>query len=59
VFDFVGDLYGQQLEVILEKKLRNEVKFDSFSELKEQIEKDIRGAKEWHENDDSVVIASQ
>jgi riboflavin kinase/FMN adenylyltransferase len=59
IFDFVGDLYGEQLEVILEKKLRNEVKFDSFSELKQQIEKDIRGAKEWHENDGSVVIASQ
>jgi riboflavin kinase/FMN adenylyltransferase len=51
VFSFEGDLYGEQLEVILEKKLRNEVKFDSFSELKVQIEKDIQDAKRWHEND--------
>lgn len=50
VFSFKGDLYGQQLEVVLEKKLRNEVKFDSFSELKEQIEKDIQGARQWHQN---------
>ncbi|MEI6896196.1 MAG: bifunctional riboflavin kinase/FAD synthetase [Psychromonas sp.] len=48
VFDFEGDLYGEQLEVILEKKLRNEVKFDSFAELKIQIDKDIQGAKQWH-----------
>jgi riboflavin kinase/FMN adenylyltransferase len=52
VFSFEGNLYGEQLEVILEKKLRNEVKFDSFSELKVQIEKDIKGAKRWHGNCD-------
>jgi riboflavin kinase/FMN adenylyltransferase len=50
IFNFEGDLYGNQLEVILEKKLRNEVKFDSFAELKVQIEKDIQDAKSWHEN---------
>lgn len=50
IFDFEGDLYGEQLEVVLEKKLRNEVKFDSFAELKVQIEKDIQDAKLWHEN---------
>ncbi|WP_413700072.1 bifunctional riboflavin kinase/FAD synthetase [Psychromonas sp. KJ10-10] len=50
IFNFQGDLYGQQLEVVLEKKLRNEVKFDSFAQLKEQIEKDIQGAKQWHQN---------
>jgi len=50
VFDFEGNLYGEQLEVILEKKLRGEVKFDSFTELKNQIDKDIQDAKLWHEN---------
>jgi len=49
VFDFQGDLYGIQLEVILEKKLRDEVRFDSFAELKVQIDKDIQQAKEWHQ----------
>lgn len=49
VFDFDGDLYGEQLEVILEKKLRGEVKFDSFAELKIQIDKDIEDAKLWHQ----------
>ena len=49
VFDFKGDLYGIQLEVILESKLRDEVRFDSFAELKVQIDKDIQQAKEWHQ----------
>ncbi|WP_022941674.1 bifunctional riboflavin kinase/FAD synthetase [Psychromonas hadalis] len=48
IFNFEGDLYGSQLEVVLEKKLRDEVKFDSFSELKIQIDKDIKQAKQWH-----------
>jgi riboflavin kinase/FMN adenylyltransferase len=49
LFDFNGDLYGMQLEVILEEKLRDEVRFDSFAELKIQIDKDIKLAKLWHQ----------
>jgi len=49
IFDFAGDLYGHQLEVLLEKKLRDEVRFDSFAELKIQIDKDIQQAREWHQ----------
>ncbi|TEW56791.1 bifunctional riboflavin kinase/FAD synthetase [Psychromonas sp. RZ22] len=48
IFDFQGDLYGIQLEVLLEQKLRDEVRFDSFAELKIQIDKDIQQAREWH-----------
>ncbi|MCP4326068.1 MAG: bifunctional riboflavin kinase/FAD synthetase [Alteromonadales bacterium] len=48
IFNFEGDLYGEQLEVILESKLRDEVKFDSFSELKVQIDKDTQQAQAWH-----------
>ncbi|PKF61226.1 bifunctional riboflavin kinase/FAD synthetase [Psychromonas sp. psych-6C06] len=50
IFNFEGDLYGEQLEVVLEEKLRSEVKFESFAELKVQIDKDIQDAKRWHEN---------
>lgn len=49
VFDFTGDLYGLQLEVILEQKLRDEVRFASFPQLKIQIDKDIQQAKQWHQ----------
>jgi len=48
IFDFNGDLYGAQLEVVLEKKLRDEVRFASFAKLKVQIDKDISLAREWH-----------
>lgn len=46
-FDYQGDLYGQQLEVILLKKLRNEQKFESFDVLKQQIERDAQAARAW------------
>jgi riboflavin kinase/FMN adenylyltransferase len=49
LFDFNADLYGMQLEVVLEKKLRDEVRFASFAKLKIQIEKDIRQAREWQQ----------
>ena len=51
LFDFNGDLYGMQLEVVLETKLRDEVRFNSFAELQVQIEKDIQQAREWHKLD--------
>ena len=51
LFDFNADLYGMQLEVVLEKKLRDEVRFDSFAKLKVQIEKDIQQARQWHQLD--------
>jgi riboflavin kinase / FMN adenylyltransferase len=48
IFDFNGNLYGLQLEVVLEEKIRDEVRFDSFAKLKIQIDQDIKQAREWH-----------
>ena len=45
LFDFQGDLYGQWLDVELCHKIRNEMKFPSFDDLKAQIAKDIETAK--------------
>jgi len=39
---FSGDLYGQQLTLALYKRIRDEIRFDSLKELKQQIQKDIR-----------------
>jgi riboflavin kinase/FMN adenylyltransferase len=48
IFDLNRDLYGMQLEVVLECKLRDEVRFNSFAELTAQIETDMEQAREWH-----------
>jgi len=41
VLDFDQDVYGQTVEVLFYKKLRNEVEFDSLNELVSAIEQDI------------------
>ncbi|GAM65635.1 riboflavin kinase [Vibrio ishigakensis] len=46
-FDFSTNLYGEQLEVCLLHKLRDEVKFPSFEALKTQIELDAEAARVW------------
>lgn len=38
--DFDGDLYGKQLKVSLHHRMRDEIKFESFDALKQQLEKD-------------------
>lgn len=45
LFNFNKEIYGQHVEVHFKKKIRDEVRFQSLNELKEQIEKDIVKAK--------------
>jgi riboflavin kinase/FMN adenylyltransferase len=45
LLDFTGDLYGQELEIEIGEKLRDEQKFGSLEELKAQIAQDVAGAK--------------
>ncbi len=45
LLDFTGDLYGQELEIEVGEKLRDERKFGSLEELKAQIAQDVAGAK--------------
>lgn len=40
IFDFDGDIYGQQLRVVFDRRIRNEMKFSSPQELAIQLEKD-------------------
>lgn len=47
IFDFDGDLYGKNLDVKLYRFIRKETRFDSFAELKEQIGRDSRMAREY------------
>lgn len=46
ILDFVGDLYGQHLRFDLYDKLRDEIRFSSLEKLKEQIQNDIRVARD-------------
>ncbi|MEK9662960.1 MAG: riboflavin biosynthesis protein RibF, partial [Alphaproteobacteria bacterium] len=46
LFDFSGDLYGLHLRVALVDFLRPERKFESFDELKTQIDDDARQARQ-------------
>ena len=45
------ELYGQHIEVIFRHKLRDEQKFDSVDELKENIERDIENTRAWFNRD--------
>ena len=46
LFDFSGDIYGQYLDVTFVRKLRDEKKFDSLADLKQQISQDVCTAKQ-------------
>lgn len=45
LFDFSEDIYGHYLEVFFIEKLREEQKFDSLDDLKQQIAQDVEVAK--------------
>ena len=45
LFDFEQDIYGEQVCVSFQKKIRDEKKFDSFDDLKKQIQIDCDQAK--------------
>jgi riboflavin kinase/FMN adenylyltransferase len=45
LLDFDGDLYGKDLEMTFVEKLREERKFSSLDELREQIARDIAAAR--------------
>ncbi len=49
LLDFHGDLYGQELEIAMGSKLRDEQKFASVDALKEQITRDIEQAQRLYD----------
>ena len=48
LFDFEQSLYGDQVCISFQHKIRDEKKFDSFDELKQQIKTDCEEAKKLH-----------
>ncbi len=49
IFDFNKELYGKKIIVEFLRKMRDEVKFDSVDDLSEQIVRDCREARRFHE----------
>jgi riboflavin kinase/FMN adenylyltransferase len=47
IFDFNKNIYGETIEVVLLSKLREEIKFDTISNLTEQIEYDSKQARKF------------
>jgi len=49
LFDFEKDIYGMNVCVSFHQKIRDEIKFDSFELLKQQIALDCERARELHQ----------
>ena len=47
IFDFDKEIYGDTLTIHIKKRLRNEQKFNSLEDLKNQLAKDKEQAMEW------------
>ena len=47
LFDFESDIYGRHLDVEFCNKLRDEIKFESFEALREQIVADAEQARRF------------
>ena len=51
LFDFDGNLYGREIRVEFLKFMRPESRFSSIEELKEQLNRDIQGARAYFEQE--------
>jgi riboflavin kinase/FMN adenylyltransferase len=59
LFDYQGDLYGQQLSVKIIQFIRAEQKFKDLTALKVQIEQDCQTAKQYLEIQRDLVMVRQ
>lgn len=48
ILGYSGDLYGQRIDVMLDKFIRPEIGFDSFEELKAQIARDTQTVRDYY-----------
>ena len=47
IFDFNREIYGERVTIVFKQQSREEMKFDSFEELKQQIAKDVEIGKRY------------
>lgn len=48
IYDFEQDIYGKEIQVVLEHFRRPERKFDSLEQLKTQVDEDKEAGKQYH-----------
>jgi riboflavin kinase/FMN adenylyltransferase len=48
LLDFTGDLYGQEVTITLEKKIRDDARFTDEESLKATIAKDVQTVREYY-----------
>jgi riboflavin kinase/FMN adenylyltransferase len=59
LFDFDREVYGEQVRVRFVARIRDEKKFDSFDELRQQILRDAEVARECLSHTPSLCIGNQ
>jgi len=47
IFNFSDNLYHRNISVVFRKKLREEHKFDSLDQLKQQIKRDMTAGRDY------------
>lgn len=55
LFDFAGTLYGHRIAVEFRHNLRDEIRFESIDDLKQQIARDFDDARAWIAEHGSVA----
>ncbi len=56
ILDFSGDLYGKELEVIFQKKIREEEKFADLTALKAQIANDVEQVRDYFRSSPLISV---
>ena len=47
ILDFNENVYGEKLEIMFRKKIRDELKFDGIDALKSQVESDVERVRTY------------
>ena len=55
IFDFLDDIYNEEIVIYFVLKIRNEIKFSGIDQLKRQIEKDCNVAKNYFKRRKSLL----
>lgn len=58
IFDFEGDIYGEDIEVFFDERIRSEHKFNSKDELANQLKKDKIEIRRFYEKRENNEITS-